>query len=848
MTVSKSISNTLLVLCVCVSNLLYAQQANDSMNNTFLWSNIIPYKLSKDNKWLYVNQFFTDQKKTPLAFYINTQNNKIVYSLSNDLLVNNINIEKQYDTLILKDLDNTKQFKTFNNIKDLKTIASKNIIILTNKANELSIQEINKDLSKNKILFSAKDVTTFILSPNNQNVIYQKNNRTKDLHYLNLLTWEEKKISPLLYDLTSVLWSPDQGTIAVTNQDNTINIIDLNQPKTKEIQLENSKIENLQLNFFSNNDLYIEYNIISNVTYPETEYVDIWNGNTKYLVPNNFKLKHQIFYKALVYNKELDKSIYLNRRRDKFYLPIGIPNYILTYNPISTTKHFEASVEQKKQFHLLDINKDSIVSSFPYIKMSNLIKVSKDQKQILFPTIQDGVWSLFTIKTRKFRNFNTALFNESSFTPIWSEDSKKIYFQKENDLFRLHTDNFNHEKLSKLKTTDNKIKIVGGKNFDKNSKYLDDSSAFLFTSLSPNENMLLRFDNSITSQLYSTVNLIRTISDFNAEDLKSLAFTEENFNKAPVIKTLIDNKVNDIIYDYIPDSLYNWREIKVFTFKDKFGKNIKGYLKYPKDFNKSKSYPMIIEIYDTYNHLTKRFINVSQRHDMQLNDPFYNERGYFICKINTYVSEQGPGLSALDITIKGLNKILSLEPAINPNKIGLFGFSFGGYKTSFIATQTDRFTTIVSGGASHDLIGGQTYRYSYQRNIPDWEMSEKAQMQLKDSYKDNSTKYIANSPLLHAQNVNTPLLLYAGLKDINVHSENTSKMFIALLKYQKPVIALFYKNVGHGFSYSNKTEYLDFDNRLLQWFDYHLKDKKDILWINQGLDTNKYSLSKLDNL
>ena len=837
----------LLFASTLIINQTFGQVETTRIDDSFNWSRILPYKISKDNKWLHTNQFYSDPAKPLLAFYINTQTNEIITSNTHDLLANNIMVAKKSDIITLKDLDNTSILKTINNIVTFKSIPSRSIIITTDASNVLSVQEVSKDLNKLKVLFSSKDVHNFIVSPNNEKIIYQKKNEPTDIYYLNTLTWQNKKISSFKEQSLAVTWSTNQDSFTILHQDNSISIFNLSTLRFNNIQLEDSKkVKNIKIQYFTNNDLYVEYNIVTDKNFPETEYLDIWNGNTKNLYPSDFTLKHEIHKKAFIYINKLNKSIPLEPQEDKLYFHIGIPNYILTYNPLEN-KNFESNTAPTRKFSLLDIRNNKIIAVFPSTKMPNLIKVSKDEKHILFSTTDQGVWSIFSFKENNFFNFSTNTFQETSFTPTWSEDSKKVYFQKGKDLVRLYVDKKNIEIITNLETQNNKIKLVSGFNYNNSNQYLNDSYSFIFTSIDPIQSNLFSFKNNKLRKLYSTTNLIKTINNFDTQNHTSLAFTEENFNQAPIIKTLINNHVNTIKYTYIPDSMYNWRKIKEFTFNDKFGEDIKGFLKYPKNFDASKKYPMIIEIYDKYNHLLKQFINVSQMHDMQINDPFYNEKGYFVCKINTYVSKEGPGLAATDITLKGLEKALSIEPSINPNKIGLFGFSFGGYKTSFIATQTERFTTIVSGGASHDLIGGQTYRYSYQRHIPDWEMSENGQMQLRDSYKDNPSKYIANSPLLHAQNINTPILLYAGLEDKNVPSENTSKMFIALLKYQKPVIALFYKNVSHGFLSSNKKQYIDFDKRLLDWFDYHLKDKKDIDWINQGLNTNEHSVSELED-
>jgi len=57
--------------------------------------------------------------------------------------------------------------------------------------------------------------------------------------------------------------------------------------------------------------------------------------------------------------------------------------------------------------------------------------------------------------------------------------------------------------------------------------------------------------------------------------------------------------------------------------------------------------------------------------------------------------------------------------------------------------------------------------------------------------------------------------------------------YIALRRNGKNVIALFYKGEGHGLQ--NPDAQCDLTCRILDWFDYFLKDKKDIEWISKGI-------------
>ncbi|MVX34290.1 alpha/beta hydrolase family protein [Myroides sp. LoEW2-1] len=242
----------------------------------------------------------------------------------------------------------------------------------------------------------------------------------------------------------------------------------------------------------------------------------------------------------------------------------------------------------------------------------------------------------------------------------------------------------------------------------------------------------------------------------------------------------------------------------------------------------------------------KEFILPTTLNSTGFNIPLLNDNGYFVFYVQSYVSDQGPAISALESVTSGVKAILKKESAINDLKIGLIGHSFGGYKVSYIATQTDMFAAIISGAGPHDIIGGTMYRYNTYRNAFDLYMAEKGQFEFKDNYAENPQKYIDNSPILHAHKVKTPMLMWTGLKDDNVLWENTRKMFVALKRYQIPTIALFYKNVEHDIMPNQFIENTDLTFRIMDWFDYFLKDYKDIDWINKGIDYDNYSWNQLD--
>jgi dipeptidyl aminopeptidase/acylaminoacyl peptidase len=126
------------------------------------------------------------------------------------------------------------------------------------------------------------------------------------------------------------------------------------------------------------------------------------------------------------------------------------------------------------------------------------------------------------------------------------------------------------------------------------------------------------------------------------------------------------------------------------------------------------------------------------------------------------------------------------EGLADPERLGVMGGSYGGYLTNWIVTQTDRFRAASSMCSISDIeslfylsdAGDFTAEYF---GLP-WE---------------NEEAYRAHSPLTHAMNVKTPLLLQHGENDRRVPVEQARKFYKVLEKLDKEVELEIYPRGGH---------------------------------------------------
>lgn len=305
---------------------------------------------------------------------------------------------------------------------------------------------------------------------------------------------------------------------------------------------------------------------------------------------------------------------------------------------------------------------------------------------------------------------------------------------------------------------------------------------------------------------------------------------EENYNKRPGLVVKKGRSKPKVIYRSDPaNKKFEQTELIRFSYKGSDGQNIKGNLFMPLNYDRSKKYPVVVHIYEKQDYLTKRFLRPSFANQTGYNIPLLMEEGFAVLLADISQSDKGAGISALESINNALDEMQNFKN-IDMSKIGLIGQSFGGYQTNFIATHSNRFVAYVSGAAVSDVIRTY-YAYNHHFKAPDYYRYEGRQYWFEDTVAQNPEKYIKNNPIMFVQNVTAPMLLWTGTDDGNVSPEGTKSMFIALRKYRKPVIALFYDKEKHVMGEYETQK--DLTVKILDWFNYHLKGQRNIPWIQK---------------
>jgi dipeptidyl aminopeptidase/acylaminoacyl peptidase len=126
----------------------------------------------------------------------------------------------------------------------------------------------------------------------------------------------------------------------------------------------------------------------------------------------------------------------------------------------------------------------------------------------------------------------------------------------------------------------------------------------------------------------------------------------------------------------------------------------------------------------------------------------------------------------------------------DPDRLGAFGWSYGGYMTFWIDTQTDRFKAISPGAGLPDLYAmySQSDIHRYMRLY----FNEKAPW-------DNFQEYWDHSPMKYVDDVKTPTMILHGQSDTRVPIPQSEEFYRALYERHVPVEYVVYPRENHGF-------------------------------------------------
>ncbi|GMQ25914.1 S9 family peptidase [Algoriphagus sp. oki45] len=237
-----------------------------------------------------------------------------------------------------------------------------------------------------------------------------------------------------------------------------------------------------------------------------------------------------------------------------------------------------------------------------------------------------------------------------------------------------------------------------------------------------------------------------------------------------------------------------------FTFPTVDGTELNGYIIKPADFDPSKKYPVLMYVYGGPG--SQNVLN-----SWGGTRDFWHQALAAEGIIVACVDNRGTGARGRDFkhsTYANLGKLETIDqiqgakyfakmPFVDPSRIGIWGWSYGGYMSSLsLMIGNDVFKTAIA------VAPVTTWRY--YDTIYTERYLQTPQL--------NPAGYDDNSPITHVNKLKGNFLLIHGTGDDNVHFQNSVDLVDALIKANKQFETFYYPNRNHGIYGGNTTWHL----------------------------------------
>jgi dipeptidyl aminopeptidase/acylaminoacyl peptidase len=242
--------------------------------------------------------------------------------------------------------------------------------------------------------------------------------------------------------------------------------------------------------------------------------------------------------------------------------------------------------------------------------------------------------------------------------------------------------------------------------------------------------------------------------------------------------------------------------------------DVQGWLIAPAQAEAGRKYPMIVWIHG----------GPASAWLARWPDPrtaLLSRRGYYVFYPNprgsygqgeafTRANVKDFGYGDLRDVMSGIDAAAASNP-IDSARLGLWGWSYGGYMTMWTVTQTARFKAAVAGAG---IANWQSY-YG-ENDIDAWMIPY-----FGASVYDDPAVYARSAPITFIKNVKTPTLIVVGERDGECPAPQSFEFWHALKTVGIETQLVVYPDEGHRIA--KKEDQRDIARRVVGWFDGHLK-------------------------
>lgn len=716
---------------------------------------------------------------------------------------------------------------------------------------------------KGEILDTISGITEYVVNSDKDALLFSSGNGKhnevgimyfKDYHRLNMIKGSLSKFHKLV-------WQKEGHAVAFLNETDsmaktsTLKYFRIEDKKLFSFDLKNhGSVSNLIINLrepLSISDdgkkvFFIEkdHNINSS-SEKNTPKIEVWSGTDKWLYADKYNTevlggipKNAFWFPESNFYGQLNENGFYN------FGITGLEDYAVIYN--KNPYGLQAKYYEDADFYLKKISDNS----------STLIlkKQTCDPQQMHFDPLSNKIlyyrennWWSYDPEIQTHTNLTQEVhldWDNSTEHSVghqfgaygaagWSTDGKNVLLYDEFDIWVVATDGSYCRQLTKGREKNIVFRISeltrNGKffiNFDMSEELILEakntenwSTGYYIFNVKTGEKPLVFAEKEI-DQIHKSHNNI-------------FAYKTQTYTNSPKIEIKkVNSTTTDILYEsnkQLKDYYFGKSELIYYTSKQ--GEKLKAALFYPANFNPSKKYPMVVHIYDTESDEIHKYVNPTLQNSEGFNISNYTLNGYFVLLPDIVYKIGNPGISAVNCVTAAVETVIEND-FINKSKIGLCGHSFGGYETNFIISQTTIFSAAVSGAGVSDNVG---FYFNISKNgylqSEMWRF-ESQQWRMGKSLYEDKEGYLRNSPIMNAESVKTPLLLWTGKEDRIIPYTQSISYYLALRRLGAKNIMLVYPQEDH--TLENQSNKEDLSKRMMNWFDYFLKRESASEWISKG--------------
>ncbi len=243
---------------------------------------------------------------------------------------------------------------------------------------------------------------------------------------------------------------------------------------------------------------------------------------------------------------------------------------------------------------------------------------------------------------------------------------------------------------------------------------------------------------------------------------------------------------------------------------------VQGLLMFPKGYDRSKKYPLIVDVHGG----PAAVVLSNWGPGWGLSPAAFSALGYFVLQPNprgsygqgeafTQANRKDFGYGDLRDILAGVDTVLAKYP-VDPGRVGLTGWSYGGFMTMFAVTQTNRFKAAVAGAGISDWLS-----YYGQNSIDQWMIPY-----FGASVYDVPAVYAKSSAIDFIKQAHTPALVIVGDRDGECPAPQSYEFWHALRTFGVKTQFVIYPNEGHEIGQPEHRR--DIMRRMAAWFDENM--------------------------